>query len=79
MVVVKKLTWLFHLVDGLGLLQNEVGQAVWGKWIPAALANGSLKCAPPPLVFGRGLEAIQGACDRWREGVSGQKVVVELP
>jgi hypothetical protein len=66
-------------VDGLGILQNEVGLVVWGKWILAALANGSLKCAPPPLVVGRGLEAIQGACDRWREGVSRQKVVVELP
>jgi hypothetical protein len=61
------------------LFQNEVGPAVWGRWIPAALADGSLKCAPPPLIFGKGLEAIQGACDRWREGVSCQKVVVELP
>jgi len=64
--------------DAPAFLHNEVGPAVWGKWIPAALADGSLKCAPTPLVFGTGLEAIQGAHDRWKEGVSCQKVVVEI-
>ncbi|KEF60969.1 uncharacterized protein A1O9_02533 [Exophiala aquamarina CBS 119918] len=66
-------------VYGTSLLDNEVGPAVWGKMVPEGLASGTFKCVPPPLVVGQGLEAIQGALDRWREGVSYQKVVVELP
>ncbi|KAF3940453.1 Zeta-crystallin [Dactylella cylindrospora] len=74
------------LPDGVGtsnvwgdtLFKNEVGPAVWGEWMPAALANGSLKIAPPPLMVGKGLEAIQDAIDRYVQGVSYQKVVVEL-
>ena len=68
-----------YIANGSAFLHNEVGPAVWGKWIYGALANGSLKCAPPPLVIGQGLEAIQSAKDRWRQGVSFQKVVVEMP
>ncbi|KAK6330443.1 hypothetical protein TWF696_003335 [Orbilia brochopaga] len=65
-------------VWGTTLFENEVGPQVWGNWIYTALANGSLKPAPPPLVVGKGLESIQKACGRWRAGVSYQKVVVEL-
>lgn len=63
---------------GTTLLENEVGTGIWGKYIPEGLAAGTFKCVPPPLVFGEGLDAIQGAIDRWKEGVSYQKVVVEL-
>ncbi|KAK5064981.1 hypothetical protein LTR84_000816 [Exophiala bonariae] len=69
----------FRNVYGTSLLENEVGTAIWGNYIPEALAAGSFKCVPPPLIFGEGLDAIQGALDRWKEGVSYQKVVVELP
>jgi len=64
-------------VWGANILSSE--PSIWAEWIPGALANGLLKCAPPPLIFGTGLESIQGAVDRWREGVSFQKVVVSLP
>jgi len=64
-------------VWGTKILTSE--PSVWGEWIPGALVNGLLKCAPPPLVFGEGIESIQGACDRWREGVSFQKIVVSIP
>jgi len=36
-------------------------------------------CKPEPVVVGQGLESLQEAVDRRGEGVSAQKVVVELP
>ncbi|OCK77228.1 zinc-binding oxidoreductase CipB [Lepidopterella palustris CBS 459.81] len=64
---------------GSSLKHNEVGDAIYGKWVTAALANGQLKCKPDPLVVGQGLGKIQDALAKWREGVSARKVVVELP
>ncbi|KAF4554695.1 Alcohol dehydrogenase GroES-like domain-containing protein 4 [Elsinoe fawcettii] len=61
------------------LMDNAVGPAVFGEWVSKALASGQLKCKPDPFVFGRGLEAAQGACDKVFGGVSAQKVVVQLP
>lgn len=60
------------------LTEPEVAQAVWGKYVPEALANGSLICKPDPMVVGKGLEHIQAAMNRHKQGVSGQKVVVAL-
>ncbi|MCJ1307099.1 hypothetical protein MMC25_000745 [Agyrium rufum] len=56
--------------------QNEVGPAIWGKYIPAALADGSLKCKPEPFVVGQGLEKVQEAVDMMGKGVSAKKLVV---
>ncbi len=60
------------------LQEPEIAKAVWGKYIPEALADGSFKCKPDPLVVGTGLESIQAGFDRQKQGVSGQKVVVTL-
>ena len=73
MLTILRLGWSSELRN------TDVGEAVYGKWVTPALANGELKCKPEPLVFGKGLEKIQGALDRWKEGVSAQKIVVELP
>ncbi|KAF2103367.1 oxidoreductase [Rhizodiscina lignyota] len=69
------------ILSGYGTVckDNEVGEAVWGNWLSAALANGSMKCKPDPKVIGRGLEKIQEACDVLKAGVSASKIVVELP
>jgi len=56
----------------------EVGQAVWGKFVPEALESGALKPLPEPLVIGKGLENVQKGLDKNKEGVSAKKVVVEL-
>jgi NADPH:quinone reductase-like Zn-dependent oxidoreductase len=56
----------------------EIGQHVWGKFIPAALESGQFVPAPKPLLVGKGLKNIQKALDRQKEGVSAQKVVVKL-
>ena len=69
----------FFLVWGLSPGSNEVGPVIWSKWVPEALEDGSLKCKPQPEVVGKGLQHIQAALDRYKQGVSGRKLVVELP
>jgi hypothetical protein len=51
---------------------------VWNKYVPGALADGSLQAVPPPLVAGNGLESLQKAMEKQKEGVSAKKVVVLL-
>lgn len=58
--------------------EPEVAKAVWGKYVPQALANGSLQCKPDPLVVGKGLEDVQAALNKHKQGVSGKKFVVTL-
>ncbi|KAK3725941.1 hypothetical protein LTR37_000089 [Vermiconidia calcicola] len=58
---------------------TEVGPAIWQQWVPAALANGTLKCKPDAYVVGQGLEKIQEAVDAWKSGASARKYVVEIP
>lgn len=54
----------------------HVGQAVWGSYVPAALAQGVLQAKPDPLIIQGGLEKIQGAMDLLQKGVSATKIVV---
>ena len=54
----------------------HIGAAVWGNFVPAALAQGTLQAKPDPLIVQGGLEKIQGALDLLRKGVSATKVVV---
>lgn len=63
---------------GTWLKENEAGEAVFGKWITAALANGDLQCKPDAQVIGKGLDKIQEAIDTFARGVSCTKVVVEM-
>ncbi|EFX06304.1 actin-binding protein [Grosmannia clavigera kw1407] len=55
-----------------------ISDGVWGKFVPAALANGSLQAKPDAHVIGHGLDKIQHGIDVLRKGVSAQKVVVTL-
>lgn len=57
---------------------KNVADHVWGKFLYEALEKGVIKPLPEPLVIGKGLESIQKAVDRNKEGVSAKKVVVEL-
>jgi hypothetical protein len=57
---------------------SPVGEAVYAKYLPEALASGKFRAAPEPLVVGEGLDAIQGALDMQKKGVSAKKVVVSL-
>ncbi|KAI0471798.1 GroES-like protein [Xylariaceae sp. FL0804] len=60
------------------LKANEVGPAVFGRFLPAALAAGTYRCVPAPVVVGHGLESLQAAYDRGLRGLSAQKLVVTL-
>lgn len=60
------------------LKERVVGEAVWGKYVPAALADGKLLAKPDPLVLRGGLSRVQEALDTLKAGVSATKVVVEL-
>jgi D-arabinose 1-dehydrogenase-like Zn-dependent alcohol dehydrogenase len=57
---------------------KHIGEAIWGDYVPRALAEGKLKAVPEAMVVGRGLEAIQGALAIQENGVSAKKVVIEL-
>jgi len=47
-------------------------------FLPKALVNGQLKPKPDPEAVGHGLEALQGALDKLKAGVSAKKIVVSL-
>lgn len=57
---------------------REIGQKVWVEWVPEALEKGLLKAKPPSKVVGKGLESLQGAVNKQMEGVSFEKIVVEV-
>lgn len=65
-------------VWGSSLRDDAMGPELWGRVLPAGLADGSIRPMPEPLVVGHGLDAVQGAIDRQRAGVSARKVVVTL-
>ncbi|MGZ9810375.1 zinc-binding alcohol dehydrogenase family protein [Pseudoroseicyclus sp. H15] len=63
---------------GTALMDKPLSRLLYGELLPRWLADGSFTAAPPPLVTGHGLEAIQPAFERQARGVSAQKVVVTL-
>jgi len=63
---------------GGSLVDNEVGPAVYADFLPRALADGRYVAAPPALVIGQGLEAIEAGFEVQKKGMSAQKVVVSL-
>lgn len=56
----------------------ELSSAVFHDFLAGALAGGKYTIAPKSEVVGEGLEALQGAMDILREGVSAKKIVVSL-
>ena len=61
------------------MLENEVGDAVWGYWFSGPLSNDSLQCKPEPQVAGKALEHVQLRIEKAKAGVSAKKIVIELP
>ncbi|EXJ83466.1 hypothetical protein A1O1_07089 [Capronia coronata CBS 617.96] len=62
-----------------GLKDSEVSHVIYGDYLPKALAAGKFTPAPKAEVVGQGFEAIQGALDALKQGVSAKKLVVTLP
>jgi NADPH:quinone reductase-like Zn-dependent oxidoreductase len=67
-----------RFVWGGALVDNEIGPMIYSSYLPRALADGRHVEAPPPLIAGNGLAAIQGALARLGAGVSAQKIVVTI-
>lgn len=66
-------------VFSLSITFSHVADAVWVDYLPKALAAATFVTTPEPLLFGKGLESLQGAVDHVNiKGVSAQKVVVTL-
>jgi len=65
-------------VWGGSLKNNEVGPGIYVDFLPGALRDGSYRAEPQPIVVGSGLEAVPGALERLRKGVSAAKVVVTI-
>ncbi|PPF87248.1 Zn-dependent oxidoreductase [Pseudoclavibacter sp. RFBJ3] len=63
---------------GSAISTSPVGAAIWGSYLPEALATGRHRAYPDAHVVGDGLSALQGAIDTLRGGVSAQKLVVTL-
>lgn len=61
-----------------GLVNLDVGDAVWRKYIPKALATGKFQAKPDPFIVKGGLEKVQESIDLCKAGVSAKKVVVEI-
>jgi D-arabinose 1-dehydrogenase-like Zn-dependent alcohol dehydrogenase len=57
---------------------QQLASSIFHDFLPGALSTGSLKPKPEPEVVGQGLEAVQGAMDVLRAGVSARKIVVTL-
>lgn len=63
---------------GSALMDTDLGPAIYEQFLPDALQTGRFVAAPPPLVVGHGLDAIQPAFERQKKGVSAAKIVVTL-
>lgn len=61
-----------------GLTAVDIGDAVWRKYIPEALAAGKYQAKPDPFVIPGGLEKVQDGVNLLRKGVSAKKIVIEL-
>ncbi|KAI9739701.1 MAG: hypothetical protein M1834_006420 [Cirrosporium novae-zelandiae] len=67
------------MVWGVDPASNEaLGDAIWRKYVPEALAQGKLQAKPDPVIIEGGLEKVQEGVDLVRKGVSAKKVVVEI-
>ncbi|MGG5258320.1 zinc-binding alcohol dehydrogenase family protein [Phycicoccus avicenniae] len=61
---------------GGDLSRSDLGRIVYTQLLPSALADGSLRPAPPADVVGDGLAQVPVAIGRLERGVSGRKLVV---
>lgn len=65
-------------IMGISLKDNEVGEAVYERFLPKALEARTFVPAPEAFIAGKGLESLQDAVDIYRKGTSAKKVVVSL-
>ncbi|KAJ5939218.1 alcohol dehydrogenase [Penicillium verhagenii] len=62
----------------VGNTAAHVGDHLWHKFIPSALAAGKFQAKPDPYLIRGGLNKVQEGIDLLREGVSAKKIVIEI-
>jgi NADPH:quinone reductase-like Zn-dependent oxidoreductase len=67
-----------NVTAGMIFAVDDIASPVWRDYVTPALRAGKLKCFPPPLMVGKGLEHIQVALQKCATGVSATKLVVEI-
>ncbi|GAP93081.1 putative zinc-binding oxidoreductase protein [Rosellinia necatrix] len=68
-----------EMVHAYWIKDTPLADAVFGSFLPAALASGRYRCEPRPRVVGHGLESVQAAFDIGKTyTVSCEKLVVTL-
>jgi NADPH:quinone reductase-like Zn-dependent oxidoreductase len=67
-----------NFIFATSLMWNEVGRMIYVDFLPSALADGTYKTAPEPLVVGEGLDQILTGLAIQKNGVSAKKVVIKL-
>ena len=67
-----------HVVFAVNIFtqHKEVGEAIFGKFLPQALAAGKFLASPKPEIVGNGLQSLQDALKAQKAGVSAKKIVV---
>jgi NADPH:quinone reductase-like Zn-dependent oxidoreductase len=68
----------FVIAVTIASVHKDIGEAVWGKYIPEALEKGTFRAKPEPTVIKGGLEKCQEGTDKVKAGMSFGKVVIEL-
>ncbi|KAJ5641638.1 alcohol dehydrogenase [Penicillium lividum] len=61
-----------------GISAPHVGDAIWHKFMPSALATGIFQAKPDPHIIHGGLSKVQEGIDLQRAGVSAKKIVIEI-
>ncbi|KAJ6102527.1 alcohol dehydrogenase [Penicillium sp. IBT 16267x] len=61
-----------------GFSASHVGDAIWHKFMPSALAAGKFQAKPDPHLIRGGLSKVQEGIDLMREGVSAKKIVIDI-
>ena len=63
---------------GMIFAVNDIATPVYRDFVTPALQSGKLKCLPPPIVVGKGLEHVNEALKKSKAGVSATKLMMEL-
>jgi hypothetical protein len=55
--------------------KHDIIEGIWGRFVPEALRDGSLKTFLEPIVAGKGLGAVADGVDLLKTGVSAGKLL----
>lgn len=61
-----------------GHASPHIGDTIWHKFMPEALASRKFQAKPDPQIIQGGLEKVKQGIDLLREGVSAKKIVIEI-